>query len=123
MNTKNLPIAKRLKELRKEKNLKQNELAEQMGMDNKMISHYENGKSIPSIDALMKIAVIFDISVDYLLFEESPRRPLKQSGDRELIEYVSNMDKLTEEDRDSIKHIIKSLIVKNKVKSFMSDVD
>jgi transcriptional regulator with XRE-family HTH domain len=120
MDTIKLPIFKRIKELRKNKGFTQGELAEKMNFDSKMISYYENGKSIPSVDALIKLAEIFDVSVDYLLFEDSPKRSLKQPGDKELIEQMSELDKLTEEDQYSIKHIIKSLIAKNKVKEFIN---
>ncbi len=115
MNTPTLPISQRIKELRKIKGVTQGELAEEIGVDMKMVSYYETGKSIPSVDALIKIAMIFDVTVDYLLFEDSPKRPLKQTGDNELIEMLSELDKLTEEDKQSMKHIIKSLITKNKV--------
>jgi transcriptional regulator with XRE-family HTH domain len=122
MNTIKLPINIKFKELRKSLGLTQEELANKMGVDSKMISFYENGKSMPSIDAFIKLAEIFDVSADYLLFEDSPKRPLKQSGDKELLEQMAEFDKLTEEDKNSLKHIIKSFIAKNQVKDFMSKV-
>lgn len=114
------PIYKRIRELRKNLGLTQSEFAEKIGVDSKMISYYENGKSLPSVDALVKIAELFDVSIDYLLLENAPKRSLKQMGDVELMEQISELDKLTEEDRESIKHIIKSLITKNKVKDLMA---
>jgi len=117
-----LPISQRLRDLRKEFNLTQEELADKVDIDNKMISFYENGKSMPSVDVLIKFAETFDVTVDYFLFEEAPRQPLHQSGDKELVELLANLDKLTEDDRMSIKHIIRSFIAKNQVKDFMSKV-
>ncbi len=122
MDATKLPIDRRIKELRKEKGLTQGELAQKIDVDIKMISYYENGKSVPSIDVLIKLAETFDVTVDYLLFEDTPKRPLHQSGDPELIEQMANLDKLTEEDRSSLKHIINSLVAKNRVKDFISKV-
>jgi transcriptional regulator with XRE-family HTH domain len=78
MNEKKIPLHKRIRELRINKSLTQKDLAAELGLDNKMISFYENGKSIPSIDILIKIARIFNVSVDYLLFDDIPKRPFKQ---------------------------------------------
>lgn len=56
-----------LKELRLERNMKQEDLAKLLGINKNTISKYETGKREPSIDMLIKIADIFDVSVDYLV--------------------------------------------------------
>ncbi|MDT2884902.1 helix-turn-helix transcriptional regulator [Lactococcus lactis] len=60
-------FAERLKELRKEKDLTQNEFAERLGIKQNSYSDWENGKSEPNIKMLEKIAVFFDVSIDYLV--------------------------------------------------------
>jgi len=60
-------FSQRLRELRKEKNLTQKELAEALDMTQRKISYYEMGGSDPSTSTLLKIAKYFDVSVDYLL--------------------------------------------------------
>jgi transcriptional regulator with XRE-family HTH domain len=57
----------RLKEIRKERNLKQCELATILDTTQKTISDYENGVSNPDLERLIKIADYFNISTDYLL--------------------------------------------------------
>jgi len=57
----------RIKEIRKEKGLKQSELAKLLDTTQKTISDYENGISNPDLERLIKIADIFNVSTDYLL--------------------------------------------------------
>ncbi|MBQ3019467.1 MAG: helix-turn-helix transcriptional regulator [Clostridia bacterium] len=60
-------MAERLRNLRAEKGMGQNALAEALGVSNASISYWENGKQEPSVSAIYKLAVYFDVSVDYLL--------------------------------------------------------
>lgn len=39
------------------------------------ISRYENGKITPSIDAVVSLTDIFDVSTDYLLLDDAPDEP------------------------------------------------
>lgn len=60
-------IGKRIKYLRKEKHLTQIDLAEKLGAAQNTISQYEHGKAKISIDILVNLAQIFEISTDYIL--------------------------------------------------------
>lgn len=57
---------KRLKELRIEKKITQDELGAVLSFTRATISGYEIGRNEPSIEDLNKLAVYFDVSVDYL---------------------------------------------------------
>ena len=57
----------RLKYLREQKGLLQNQLAERLGVTRALISGYETGTKLPSIDMLIKLANSFHVSTDYLL--------------------------------------------------------
>lgn len=57
----------RLKSLRKAKKLSQAELAKKLGKTTWAIASYEQGKSYPSIDVLIKLCSIFKVSSDYLI--------------------------------------------------------
>jgi transcriptional regulator with XRE-family HTH domain len=118
-----LPFARRMKEIRKEKGWKQIDLADKAGIDKNMISYYENEKYIPSADALIKIAVALDISIDYLLIEGIQKRPLRQDMDKvdpEIFELLAGFNTFTETEQESIKNIIKSLTTKNQVKDLIT---
>ena len=58
---------KRLKELRKERQLTQQELGEIINCTHTAINYYENGKRQPDLETLCKLADYFNVSVDYLL--------------------------------------------------------
>ena len=56
-----------LKNLRIEKGLKQTELAEKLIINKSMISAYEKGTRMPSLDVLIQLTYIFNVSIDFLL--------------------------------------------------------
>lgn len=60
----------KLKELRIEKGLSQRKLGELLGVCNQTVSFWETGSREPDLDALVKIADFFEVSVDYLLNRE-----------------------------------------------------
>ena len=60
----------RLRELRKENKMSQQDLGKLLGVSKVSISGYENGTRIPSLDILNGILDIFGISADYLLGRE-----------------------------------------------------
>lgn len=57
----------RIKDLREDANLKQSELAQATGIDQRTISNYETGKTCPDSYALIKLADYFGVSIDYLV--------------------------------------------------------
>ena len=65
-----IKIGKFISELRKEKGLTQKELADKIGVTDRAISKWENGRGMPDISLLRKISEIFDISINELLSAE-----------------------------------------------------
>lgn len=57
----------RLRDLRKDRNLSQSDLAETLGYSCSSISNYETGKHEAGYDTLITLAKFFDVSIDYLL--------------------------------------------------------
>lgn len=60
-------FGERLRQLRKQKNLTQKQLAELVGVTNSIISFYEVGDRMPSPEMIVKLAKAFNVSTDYLL--------------------------------------------------------
>jgi len=60
-------IGENIAELRKRKNLTQQELADILIYSDKSISKWERGESTPDIEVLLKIAELFEVSINYLL--------------------------------------------------------
>lgn len=56
-----------LAELRKEKNLTQEQLGMMLGISNKTISRWENGNYLPPIEMLQALSTFYDVSINELL--------------------------------------------------------
>ena len=62
-----MQLGRRIKELRKKRNITQQDLAEMLGVSYQAISRWENNITSPDITALPVLANIFNVTVDYLL--------------------------------------------------------
>lgn len=58
---------KRLKELRLNKNLTQQQLGKLLSVSGQTILNWENDITYPSVKKLIELASFFDVSIDYLL--------------------------------------------------------
>lgn len=56
----------RLREVRKSKKITQQELADRLGIKRNTYSDWENGKTEPTFEILVKLADLFDVSLDWL---------------------------------------------------------
>lgn len=59
--------AERMKTLREERGLTMDELAKEIGMSPCSVYYYEHSKHVPNIITLIKYAMYFGVSTDYLL--------------------------------------------------------
>ena len=66
-----MEFCEKLQELRKNRGLTQEELAEQLYVSRTAISKWESGRGYPSIDSLKAIAKYFSVSVDDLLSSDT----------------------------------------------------
>ena len=64
-------IGKNIKELRQQKNMTQDELAEKLFVTRQTVSNYETGKSRPDIEMLMQIAEALNTDVNTILYGNS----------------------------------------------------
>lgn len=68
---------KRLKELRKEKRLTQIAVQMRLGIEQALLSKYENGDRIPPTETLLRLAEFYDVSMDYLM-ERTDKREVNK---------------------------------------------
>ncbi|MBO5416773.1 MAG: helix-turn-helix transcriptional regulator [Clostridia bacterium] len=57
----------RLKDLREDRDLRQINVAEATGIDQRTLSNYETGKTLPGVAALICLADFFGVTIDYLV--------------------------------------------------------
>lgn len=84
-----MTLGEKIKLLRKQKGLTQNELGKLCGMADSAIRRYESGRGNPKLETLKKIATNLDVSVDFLLPDSFIEDEIKQSED-ELQYYLEN---------------------------------
>jgi len=105
----------KLFELRKERNLTQDEVGKAIGVYKSQVSNWEQEKDKPSLENLISLAKFFVVSTDYLLFENVPREGVEAIKDFELYEYFRKTEALPEEDRQAIKKLVDAIVFKQKV--------
>ena len=109
-----MTLGERIRAARINKKIRQVELSGKIGVAQRMISEYENNKVVPSTEVLKKLAGIFGVTTDYLLYGEGEREGI--IGDRELLRYMTIIDKLGEEDKKYIKRFLRSFLADAKIR-------
>ena len=97
----------RIKELREENNLSQEELASELGLSKGIISLYEQGKRKPSLDVLIQLSDFFKVTLDYLLCRTNDRNNILESV--EIAASTKNgidLSKVSDRDKEIIMNII-----------------
>ena len=92
-------LGARLKQLRLDQKLTQQQLAKRLGVAKSVVSYYESGDRCPSYDVLLKIARLFHVTSDYLLGLDRTR--------------VMNVSDLSEEDIGVLMTVADALRRKN----------
>ena len=109
-------LAERLKTLRAEAGWSQSELAETIDSDGRQVSRYENGRITPSLEALVRIAETFNVSVDYLVITHAHRRPLHSAehirGDK-----LADLAALDPDDQAAMLKVLNALVMKHKLQA------
>lgn len=71
-------LGKRIAALRRQKGLKQEDMAEHLGVSPQAVSKWENDQTCPDISLLPKLAALLDVSVDELLSGKKALQPIVQ---------------------------------------------
>ena len=101
----------RIKQLRNELNITQQELADKINCAKCTIAMYENGKRKPSIKVLFKLSKIFDCSIDYILGKSSVRSTEVIELSNIEIAFATGMKGLNKENQQTLKKIIDGLLL------------
>ena len=83
-----MDFSEKLKNLRKEYQLSQEQVADKIGVSRQAITKWEIGGGLPDIENLISIAALFQISVDNLLSREN----IRESADLYIYESITEYD-------------------------------
>lgn len=92
----------KFRELRKEKGFTQKELSEMLNLNQTTVSHWELGTALPDVKTLIKLAEIYDVSIDFILgfsdYYYPDRIPTSSLSDdeKELVDTFRRMTKETQ---------------------------
>ena len=102
-----IKIGKFISELRKEKKLTQDDLAEKLMVSTKSISRWETGRNMPDYSILKDLCSILDISVNELINGERIQK------DKIIEEYDSNLINVLKEYKrmKKAKNVLKILLI------------
>lgn len=97
-------VGDKIKELRSSLNMKQKDLANELGVSTGAVGLWELNKRVPDHNTLLRVANVFNVTVDYLLGQEQENEIiiLGRNGMRK--KFV-----LSEKDLKSIENLAESL--------------
>ena len=102
----------RIKQLREENNWTQLDLSKKMDCSMSSIAMYENETRKPSMEVLIKLSEIFDVSIDYLLGKSDIRNPNKIDINDMDIAFSSGIKGLNKQNQEVLKNIMEGLLAK-----------
>ena len=100
-----LNIGSKIIELRKSKGWSQAQLADAINASRDIIGKYERNDNLPSIEMTLKIAKIFDVSVDFLLGEGK-----HASFDKNTLRRLNSIESLDEGTKQTLFKVIDTFL-------------
>jgi len=110
-----MDFPQRLAELRRERGLTQQALADAIGVNVSQLKRYEAGTSQPTLEVLRNMAVTLSVSADLLLFDKDERGP-----DDELRLQFETVCRMSAEEKKIIKALLEGMIVKHQTKQMIN---
>ncbi len=115
-----MTVGQRIKRLRQERGWSQVQLGRRLNVHQKQISGYERDIHVPSTDLLIQIAKEFNVSLDYLAFDDRDDLRSADISDRELLQQLAEIDQFSEQDKATVKAVLDTFIMKNRFQRLAS---
>ena len=112
-----MSVAARLASIRKQKGLTQQALADAVGLHVTQVKRYEAGASLPSLEAIKKIAQVLRVTTDSLIFEESELAP-----DANLALQFQAIANMPEPQQAVIRQLLEGMIIKYEAERWSSRI-
>ena len=105
-----MTFQERIKELRTDFKLSQEQLGNLMGISKVSVWQWENGRNYPKQEMAEKLCDYFNVSLDYLMGRSDVKNPTKEiNKDDFTVAFYNISDKLSEDDKDFILKIAQQL--------------
>lgn len=99
-------FAKNLRKLRKQKKLSQQKLGAMLGYGCTAVTNYESGRNTPSLEDLMKLATIFEVTLDELA--GFPSKAKRSEQEEQLLQDFRNLNEREQEFVLKLIHTLRS---------------
>lgn len=126
-------FGRRLKDLRTQKHMTQSDIGDYLHVSKVSVSGYENGTREPDQESSIKLANLFDVTLDYLYGRNETPQWAKQKDtidlksflDKNLVGAFYDGDELTDEQRDKLKIALTQIFwdQRKKERSNTDDID
>ncbi len=117
MNTKDTVflagLPDKLRRLRQNHGWSQGQLGQKLGTNVQLISKYERGVVCPPTPMMVKISSVFNVSLDYLLRNDSDTA-VNKIKNQKLLEKLEEIESLPEEDQRVLTNLLDAYIKKHK---------
>jgi transcriptional regulator with XRE-family HTH domain len=100
-----IDIGAKITMLRKQKGLSQTDLAEKINCSRATLINYEGNKNTPSIEIAVKMAEVFDVSLDFLIGEGS-----NSKFDKKTLKRLHDIEELDQGTKDKMFFFIDTVI-------------
>lgn len=118
-----MSIEQKIIQLRQERDWSQGELGRKIGVNQRYVSTWETGRNMPHAETLVKLAQVFEVSIDYLLIDGVPREPNHKIDDLELYDQLRQAETLPAEQKKMIKQFVGALLFQYKVKTTQDEIE
>lgn len=110
MSAKDNKLGDRIAELRNNKKLSQQDLADKIKISRAQMNRYENQAVQPPADVLNKLSKILDTTVDYLINGAMEAKAKAQLKDNKVLEQFKEVDGLPDTEKNLVLKVISALI-------------
>ncbi len=110
----------KLKNLRQSKGWSQGKLGQKIGIDGNRISRYERGALWPSLDLMVGLAKVFDVSMDYLVRSDKDMA-ISTLRNQELVRRIEQLDNIPEADQDALVRVLDAFIKKQRLEKVIQE--
>lgn len=113
-------LADNIKAIREDKNLKQIEVANHIGVDKSAYSKIEKGGRSLTVDELQKMAQLFNMSTDQIINYEGKVPAEVIIEDKTAVEQMRLIQQLEDEDKQTIFRLIDKMLTNKKFRDFFN---
>ncbi len=113
-------LGQRIQKLRKEKRLTQAALASNIGVSLAQLTRHETQGVQPNAEALRRMAMVFGISIDYLVNGDTEQKAELNLTDAKLLGLFKEVEQLAEEDRQTVFKLIEAFTIKKQLEHMLN---